>query len=425
VDISLKEITSVDKELTLKATRGDLQEKFDKALKKYRGQISMPGFRPGHVPLSIVKKRFGNEIEIEEINKYVQEVFETKVIDEYDPVGETQMIDFQWENDELEVVFKIGAKPNIELKEIAKIKVNKMVHDVTDDEVEDEIKRTLERAGGWEDVDEAASKNVRVVVDVESINHGDIDEDQTLDLRDEGSADFLNALKGHKTGEVVEMTIPHGDHEDHLKILIKKVQKPIKVELNEEFIKKSSMNEATTEDEFRSYLKSKIQQYYDQSSDEMFKTEVVAAMVDAHNFDVPEVFIEQVKSGFVQQLSQQLSGKMPETFDEADYRNEMTERATQEAKWHFISQILQEKFEDIEIKPEDIDEFIAHEAVSYGATADQMKGYYAQNPGMLEMLRTSIRENKVLERLQDEVKIIELSKDAYIKEQEKKKKATK
>ena len=103
----------------------------------------------------------------------------------------------------------------------------------------------------------------------------------------------------------------------------------------------------------------------------------------------------------------------------------MTEQATREAKWYFISQNLQETFEDIEIKPEDIDEFLALEAARFGATADQLKGYYAQNPSMLESLRSSIRENKVFDKLQDEVKIKELSKDAYRKEQEKESKAKK
>ena len=114
MNISVKDLTSVDK-VTLKASREDLQPKFDKAYKKYQSQIAIPGFRPGRVPLSLVKKRFGNDIEIEEINKYIQEVFEKDIIEEHDPVGETQMLDFQWENDELEVVFKIGAKPDFEL----------------------------------------------------------------------------------------------------------------------------------------------------------------------------------------------------------------------------------------------------------------------------------------------------------------------
>lgn len=357
----------------------------------------------------------------EEINKYIQEVFESDVVEQHDPIGETQMIDFLWENDQLEVVFKIGAKPEIELTDLSKITVNKMVHDVTDKEVDEEIERTLERESDWEDVDEPASENVRVVVDVESVNHGDKDEDQTLDLRDESTSEFLSALKGHKAGDEVEMTLPHDDHEDQLKILIKKVQKPIKPELTEEFIKKNSNGEASNEDEFRSYLKSKMQQYYDQTSEDMFKNEVVETLVDAHEFDVPEAFTEQVKSSYVERLKQQFGGSIPESFDEESYRKEMSEQAKREAKWYFISQKLQETFEDIEIKPEDIDEFIAMEAARFGATVDQLKGYYAQNPSLFESLRSSIRENKVFDRLQDEVTIKELDKDAYNKELEKKK----
>ena len=110
-----------DKEVTLKANREELQPKFDKALKKYQGQINLPGFRPGKVPLGIIRKRFGSEIEIEEINKYIQEVFEKDVVEEHNPVGETEMLDFQWENDELEAVFKIGVKPEVELVDLSKI----------------------------------------------------------------------------------------------------------------------------------------------------------------------------------------------------------------------------------------------------------------------------------------------------------------
>ena len=425
MNISVKEITSVDKEVTLKANREELQPKFDKALKNYQGRINLPGFRPGKVPMSIVKKRFGNDIEIEEINKYIQEVFEKDIVEEHDPVGETQMIDFQWENDELEVVFKIGAKPEVELADLKKIKVNKMVHDVDDKEVKEEIERTLERQSNWEDVDAKVTKDHRVIVDVESLNHGDVDEDQTLDLRDEGSKDFLKALKGKKAGDVVEMSIPHGDHEDELKITLKKVQKPLKIELDEEFIKKNSNGEASNEDEFKSFIKSRMQQYYDQTADDMFNNEVVSSLVDAHEFEVPDAFVEQVKSSYVNQLKQQYGGNLPETFDEDSYKAEMNDQAKREAKWYFISQKLQETFEDIEIKPEDIDEFISIEAARYGATVDQLKGYYAQNPNMLESLRSSIRENKVFDKLQDEVKITELDKDAYRKYQEKKEKKKK
>ena len=425
MDISVKDLTSVDKEVTINATREDLQPKFDKAFKKYQGKINMPGFRPGRVPLGIVKKRFGNDIEIEEINKYVQEVFEKDVVEEHNPVGEAQMLDLQWENDQLEVVFKIGTKPKFELTDISKVRVSKMVHDVTDKEVQEEIDRSLERDGNWEEVETKIDKNSKVIADVVSLDDAgnmvdsETDKDQTIDMRQDGAKDFLKALKGKKLGDVVDMKLEEDGEKDHFRITVNKVFKLHLAEMNEEFIKKNSNQEASNEDEFRSYLKSKIQEYYDQSANDMFRSGIVTAMVDAHAFEVPEAFVEQVKTGYVNQLSQQMGGKMPETFDEANYRAEMTEQATREAKWYFISQNLQEKFEDIEIKPEDIDEFLALEAARFGATTEQLKGYFAQNPGMLESLRSSIRENKVFDKLQDEVKIKELGKDAYKKEQEK------
>ena len=429
MNISVKDLTSVDKEVTINATREDIQPKFDKAFKKYQGKINMPGFRPGRVPLGIVKKRFGNDIEIEEINKYVQEVFEKDVVEEHNPVGEAQMLDLQWENDQLEVVFKIGTKPKFELTDISKVRVSKMVHDVTDKEVQEEIDRSLERDGNWEEVETKIDKNSKVIADVVSLDDAgnmvdsETDKDQTIDMRQDGAKDFLKALKGKKLGDVVDMKLEEDGEKDHFRITVNKVFKLHLAEMNEEFIKKNSNQEASNEDEFRSYLKSKIQEYYDQSANDMLRNGIVTAMVDAHAFEVPEAFVEQVKTGYVNQLSQQMGGKMPETFDEANYRAEMTEQATREAKWYFISQNLQEKFEDIEIKPEDIDEFLALEAARFGATTEQLKGYYAQNPGMLESLRSSIRENKVFDKLQDEVKIKELGKDAYKKEQEKKSKA--
>lgn len=425
MDISVEELTSVDKEVTLKAKREDLQEDFDKAYKKYKNQIQLPGFRPGKVPMGLIKKRFGEEIEQEEISNIVQKIFEKEVIPEYEPVGETEMLDFKWENDELEVKFKIGSKPEIELQDLSKVTVNKMVHDVSDEEVDEEITHTLERAGSWEEVDEPASNKTRVKVDVVSKSHGDEDKDQTIDLRKEDAKEFLEALDGKKAGDVVDMTIPHGDHEDELEITIKSVQKPHEAELNEELIKEQSNGEAENEDEFRSYIKSRMQEYYDQTADDLFKNDVADALVEAHDFEVPETFVAQIQGSYVDQLKQQQGGELPEGFDAEEYKAGMRERAEREAKWSFISQKLQETFDEIEIKPEDIDEHLGVEAARYGIATDQLKQYYAQNPNMLEQLRSSIRENKVFDILQDKVSIKEVDKDTYRDLQDKKEKENK
>ncbi|MEO1023155.1 MAG: trigger factor [Bacteroidota bacterium] len=426
MDISIQELTSVDKELTLKATREDLQPEFDKAFKKYKTQIALPGFRPGRVPIGLVKKRFGKEIELEEINKYIQKVFETDVIPEYNPIGETEMLDLQWENDELEATFKIGSTPQFEVADLKSLTVNKMVHDVTDADVEEELERTLEREGNWEEVDANITKEHKLKVDVVSLDEkgeeleGEKDVDQDIDLRQDAAKEFLAALDGKKKGDVVDMEVGEEEEKDRFRVTVKSVHQLHKAELTEELIKAQSNGEAATEDELKSYLKSRMQQYYDQTTEDLFKSEVVDVLVNAHEMEIPEVFLAQVQNGQVEQMKQQYGGQLPETFDEEAYKEQMKERAQREAQWFFISQKLQEIFEDIEIKPEDIDGFISAEAARYGVAVDQLKQYYASNPSMLEQLRGSIRENKVFEKLQDEVSISELDKDAYRELQEKK-----
>ncbi|MDA0737211.1 MAG: trigger factor [Bacteroidetes bacterium] len=426
MEIKVKDLTSVDKEITILANREDLQPKFDQAYKGIRPKVSLPGFRPGKAPIGLIKKRFGQEIEIEEINKYIQEVFENNVVEEHDPVGETQMIDFQWENDELEVTFKIGTKPTVELADLAKVKVTSMVHDVSDTEVDEEIARAVEREGNWEDVDTAIEAESKIIADVSSLDEdgnlveGDTDTDQNIDMRQESAAGFLKALKGKKAGDVVDMTLEEDGETDRFRVEVKKVQALHKAEMNEEFIAKQTNNEAKTEDEYRSFIKSKMQEYYDQSSDDFFKNDVVQAMVDAHEFDVPEAFVAQVKESYVERLKQQYGNQLPDGFDTDSYKEEMSDQAKTEAKWYFINMQLQEKYDDIEITAEDIDAQLGMEAARYGLTAEQLKGYYAQNPNMLESLRNTIRDNKVFEKLKEEVQIEELSKDDYKAYQEKK-----
>ena len=428
MDISVQELTKVDKEITINANRGDLSQSFEKAYKKYQGQIQMPGFRPGKTPLGLIKKRFGKEIELEEINTYVQNIYEKEIVPEHEPIGETEMVDMSWENDELSVTFKVGVKPVFELKEIEKIKVDKMVHDVTDEEVEEEIERSLERQGNWEETEGKITEEHRVTVDAISLDEkgnpveGEKDEDQKLDLRQEGAKDFKEHLVGKKVGDVVKMELSEEGADDRFELHVKKIEKMAKAELNDEFAKQQSNGEAKNVEELKSYIKSRMQQYYDQSSDDMFRQDAIDELTDAHDFDVPEVLKAQVLNSYVEYAKQQSGGELPEGFDIESYKAKMEGQAEKEAKWAFISEKLQEKFEDIEIKPEDIEEFIGVEAAKYGATADQLKSYYAQNPSMLENMRTSIRENKVFDKLSEVVKINELSKEDFRLKREKKNK---
>jgi len=429
VNISVEQLSNVDKEIKISANREDLAPKFNEAFKKYQGRIEMPGFRQGKVPIEIVKKRFGKEIEQEEINKYIQEVFENEVVPEYDPIGETQMLDMSWEDDELEAKFKIGSRPDFELAELDKVAVDKLVHDVTEDEVREEIEHAQEHAGDWKETDGTVTEKSRVTVDAIHLDEegepieGEADEDQVIDMRKEEFKSFSGELLGKKPGDIVDVELGEDDQKDGFRLIVKKVEQVEKADLTDEFAKEQTNGEAKNVDEYRSLVRSRIQDYYDRSADDLFRRDIVEEMVEAHSFEVPEVFVEQIKNQYVERVAQQNQGELPEDFDPQEYKDNMHDRAVRDAKWFFINEKLQEKFDDIEIKPDDIDEYLEGEAARYGVTVDQMRNLFAQNPQQLENLRNSIRENKVFERLKEEITVNEISKEKYQQQYEEKIKA--
>ena len=93
---TIKQITPVEYELQIEATAKDLEPKINKSLKAQQAQISLKGFRPGKVPLSILKKRFGESLVIDVIEREVLTIFQDEVIEpgEHKVVGMPSFGDF-------------------------------------------------------------------------------------------------------------------------------------------------------------------------------------------------------------------------------------------------------------------------------------------------------------------------------------------
>ena len=426
MNIAVEDKSSVDKVLTISASREELAPRFDKAFREYRKKINMPGFRPGQMPVGLVKKRFGKEIESEEINKYIQEVFRDEVVPKYNPVGEPRFEDLKWENGELEVKLEIGVKPEFELKDVSTFTVDKMVHDVTEKEVEEELTHSLERGGTWKETKGKIDEKSRVAVDAVPLDKDgkprseDQDTDKELDLSEKENKDFLEALKDSKTGDQVTVTLGEGDDAETFQLTVKKVSKLEIPELNEEFVKEATRGEVATVEDYRSRIKSQIQNYYDQVSGDMLKQEVMDQLIEAHpDIEVPNALLRRFQDAFVDRLKQQQQGRpLPEDFNEEEYRESVKDDAEREARWAFIVEELGKKFDDIEIKEVDVDARLASEAARYGLPVEMVKNFYAQSADQLENLRQNIRTDKLFDRILEQVSLNELDKEAY---QEKKK----
>jgi len=131
MNISRENIDDLNAVLTVKIDKADYEEKVEILLKDYRKKASIKGFRPGMVPIGLVKKMYGRAIQIDEINKIVTENIQKYITDEKleilgDPLPKTdekQLIDFDTQED-FSFSFELGLAPVIDLKLTKKNKVN-------------------------------------------------------------------------------------------------------------------------------------------------------------------------------------------------------------------------------------------------------------------------------------------------------------
>ncbi len=136
---TIKQVGPVEYELDITATAEDLAPEFKKALRAQRTRTHLKGFRPGKVPLSLVKKMYGKTLAYGIADKSVQETYEDVVLnsDEHDVLGQPKITELEYEMDgDLHAVIHFGVRPEIVLQDLAGETVDTLVYEVTDEEVE-------------------------------------------------------------------------------------------------------------------------------------------------------------------------------------------------------------------------------------------------------------------------------------------------
>ena len=158
MNISFEKTGNVTGLLTITLAKADYAANVEKTLKDYRKKASLPGFRPGHAPLSMLKSRFGNEIQAEEMNKMLStELFKYIREEKIDILGEPLPSDKQGEislqADEQTFVFDIAFAPVFDAKVSADDSVEYYNITVDDEMVDKQIQMYTGRAGGYQKVD--------------------------------------------------------------------------------------------------------------------------------------------------------------------------------------------------------------------------------------------------------------------------------
>ena len=159
MNITFQTSDKLNGQLTAVIEPADYQEKLAKSIKDYSKRVNMPGFRPGKVPASLIKRQFGKSLLAEEVNKLLQEKLYDYIRDEkINMLGEPLPVEDNNKNtfvdgDTFTFTFDIAVAPEIKVSLTKKDKVNYYNVTVSDEMVQNQVQMYRQRGGSYEKVD--------------------------------------------------------------------------------------------------------------------------------------------------------------------------------------------------------------------------------------------------------------------------------
>lgn len=382
--------------LTITVPAEEFTKATTQAYNKQKGKINVPGFRKGKVPQAYLEKMYGPEMFYEDAaNICIQDAYpEAAEQSDLDIVSRPEIDATQMEKGK-DFIFTatVAVKPEVTLGDYKGIEVDKVEVEVTDAEVEEELKKAqMQNRRTSEVTDRAAQMGDTVTIDFDGYVDGERfeggkAENYQLEL---GSHSFIDNFEDQLVGKVIDedvdvnVTFPEDYHAADLagkpalfKVKIHKIQANELPELNDEFA--SEISEFDTMDEYKADVKAKLLENKQKEADRAKETAVVDAIIDKAQMEIPAPMIESTKEQMYNEFAQRISYQglsIAQYFqftgmDEQRFLESMTPEAEHRIKSRLVLEAVV-KAENIEASDEELKEELDKMAAMYQMEADKL-----------------------------------------------------
>lgn len=423
-------VERVENEATLKITApaAKVNAGYKKAVKKIADQVNIPGFRKGKAPRAIIEMHYGKEavkqeaFEIVANKAYSEALDQEKLIPVSDPKVEESVFE---EGKDMELTIKVTLKPEPELGEYKGLHVDKKEVEITDEQVDAQIKDMMGRDAKMVVAEEGAviEKGDFAIIDFAGTVDGEPfsgGEGKGYPL-EVGSNSFIpgfeDQLVGLSKGDStdVEVTFPEeyfvkdlAGKEAIFKVNIQDVKRKELPELNDEYV--ASKTDFKTVEELRANYKERMQKAAEANAKAEYEHELIDLAVANAKFSVPEIMIEDKISQMVDEMKMSLESRkmsldmyMQYTgLDMAKIRENQRPVAEENVKTDLVLDAIA-KAEDIQVDMADVDAEIAAISAQHGAAPEEVKKIIKGN-GTMGLLLANILRRKAAHVVIDSAK---------------------
>ena len=400
----------------------EYKQKLVETIKK----VKLPGFRPGNTPVNIVEQKYGQAIRGETAEDIVQKASRQAMTENKLRASSAPKINVdKFENDkDFEFSIEVEVLPEIKAVDFSKIKVEKLVADATDAEVDKALKRLASTQRETEIISEKRpTKDGDVVV---------IDFKGTIDgqeFRGGSGKDFYLALGsktfipgfeeqlvGKNVGDKVSVNVSF-PVEYHVKELagkpavfettIKEIRKYKEASLDDDFAKNFGQKSLG---ELKTIIKNELTKEYDNVSKIHLKRSILDALVPSCEFEVPPSMVEAEFNSIWKQFEMaKANGQLDESEKKAkeeDLKKEYKDIAIRRVKLGLLlAEIANQN--NIRLKQEDVQKAFQAELARYPGKEKEITEFYRKNPRAIEAIQAPLFEEKVVNFIAEKIQVTE------------------
>ena len=439
MQVTTEAVSGVARRLNVSVPTSRVNEQFEARLKRTAKTVKINGFRPGKVPLNVVRREYGAGIYQEVVNEIIRDtVFEAIQQEKINAVGMPNIEKVENKDGALVYEAIVEVYPEVEVKAFADLEVERKASEINDKDVDTMIENLQKQRASWTETKGMAKKDMQVTFDFEGTVDGEkfeggAAEDFKLVL---GSGrmipGFEDGIIGMKKGEekVIDVTFPEDYQAENLagkaaqfKITVKLVEKQKLPEIDAEFLKIFGLTEEEGLDKLKADVRKNMEREVRNGLRNQVKQAAFDALVAANEIEVPASMVAQEidrqRQQMIQQFTQQFGGQGAGAFDSSMLPDELfKEQAEKSVKLGvLVSKVLADA--KLEVDQARVDAYIDDMASSYEDPAEVVE-YFKNDKQQRAQIEAVVLEDQVVDHILASAKVsdVNVSYEDLLKEQQ-------